>query len=134
MTIPALITLAADDDKARVTPFVEALSATYPTLPIACPIAPFLAAELTETLQNAKAICLFLSKSAVELCDLRRLTELALAHDIPILKIYLEEVTLSPGLHFMLSLCPEFFPNRHETIDSAVETLKHAHFLKEALA
>ncbi len=134
MTAPYLLTLSAEADRARTAPYLEALAEVYPACHLAFPIRDPLAAGITDKVENATAAILFITANALTDALLRASVNHLLHTDIPLLISYLDEITLPAGLQFQLSLCPVFYPNRHETLASAIETLKNAPYIKKAFS
>lgn len=132
MTTPYLLTLSAKADSARTAPYLEKLAEVYATVSLAFPILDPLAEGVIDKVEHATAAILFATREAVGDSLLRAAIDRLLFTDVPILVCYLDEITLSSGLQFQLSLCPVFYPNRHETLASAVDTLKNAPYLKKA--
>lgn len=132
MTTPYLLTLSAKADNDRTSPYLDGLAKVYPVIPLAFPMTDPLSYGITDKVERATAAILFVSEAAVSDSLLRAAINHLLHSDIPLLVCYLDEITLSSGLQFQLSLCPVFYPNRHETLASAVDTLKNAPYLKKA--
>ena len=132
MTTPYLLTLSANADRERLTPYLTALSELYAVTELAFPMADPLSNGVADKVENATAAILFISRNAVENSLLRASVSHLLHTDTPLLVCYLEEIDLPAGLQFELSLCPEFYPNRHKTLSSAVDTLKNAPYIKKA--
>ena len=127
-----LLALSAERDNQRTAPYLEALSEVYSVKALAFPIIDPLGEGVIETVENATASVVFLTPNALEDELLKASINHLLHKDVPLLVIYFEDVTLPAGLQFQLSLSPVFFPNRHETLASALETLKNAPYLKKA--
>lgn len=134
MPAPYLLTLSAEDDRARTSPYLDALAETYPTCRLAFPLRDPLTVGMTDQVENATAAVLFVSDTAVSDPLLRAVISHLAHRDTPLLVLYLDEITLPAGLQFELSLYPVFYPNRHETLASAIDTLKNASYIKKAFS
>lgn len=129
-----LLMLAAEADRARIAPYLDALRTVYPTCDLYFPMTDPLANGITEKVENTKAAIFFVSDACVNDPLLRAVITNLTHTDIPLLVCHLDEIDLPAGLQFELSLCPEFYPNRHDTLASAVDTLKNAPYIKKAFS
>ncbi|MBR2987903.1 MAG: hypothetical protein IKC63_07765 [Clostridia bacterium] len=130
---PYLLTLSSAADQRSTTPYLDALGSIYRLFDIESPLDRFDGDALFPLLEKASVAAVFLSAEFLKDDVLTSMLHHLVISDVPILLVHLEEVELSPGMQLQLSLCPQFYPNRHPSLESAVNTLKNAAFFRKAI-
>lgn len=130
---PYLLTFSCRADEERVTPYLDALAEVYTSSAMTFPMENPDAGTMLDLIDNASAAILFVSTHTENEALLRAALSHLLYTDTRLLVVYLDEVELPSGMQFQLSLCPEFFPNRHPSTASAVKTLTEAPYIKAAM-
>ena len=134
MTSPYLLTLSAKEDAERVLPYFEALERSYPCRHARFPMRDPIADGINDKVEYARAAVFFITQNATQDALLKASIDHLVHNNTPLLAVYLDEIELPAGLQFQLALTPLFYPNRHETLASAVKTLANAPYIRNAFA
>ena len=89
---------------------------------------------IAEHLQKCGCFVAFITQDALDSQNCRREINFAISKQLPMLAVYLEEVTMSPGMEMQLGTLQALFRNRHSQAVSFLEALCQAVILQPCRA
>lgn len=118
-TAPYIFVSCADEDLKRVIPLAAALQKNGINLWHDCTLKRDLTAAdvISQKIDGSAGVLIFLSKAALGSQDVRRVVTYCINLNKPIKAVYLENVTLTPGMRLQLCLVPAV--ERGDYADSA---------------
>ena len=85
---------------------------------------------IAERLSDCGCAVIVISEAALESQNCRREIHYAISENVPILVVFLEEVTMSRGMQLQLGVLQALFRTRHSTFDSFMDKLCDAPMLQ----
>lgn len=76
----------------------------------------------------------FITRDALASQNCRREIHYAISKDLPMLAVYLEQVTLSPGMEMQLGTLQALYSYRHQSVRSFMDALSKATVLRKCLS
>lgn len=78
---------------------------------------------IAQHLKNCGCFVAFITEEALESQNCRREINYAISKNLPMLAVYLAEVSLTPGMEMQLGTLQSLFAHRHDSMDSFVDKL-----------